>query len=236
MAFLFIFKNGCDIIINMKAVIFDFNGTMIFDGPYHDRTWKEFSKQLRGFAMDDEEINRHVHGKVNEQIIAYLKPDCSKEENKSLSLLKESVYRNLCLEDKENYKLVDGLEEYMDYLKDRNIPFTIASASIKENIDFFVEVFNLDHWINPSMIVYDDGTHEDKKSMFLKASENLGVSIEECVIFEDSFTGIFCAKEIGAGKIIAIPLAQYIEEFNQNEAIAFTITNFNDFRIREVFK
>lgn len=220
----------------MKAVIFDFNGTMVFDGVYHDKTWKKIAKKLRGYAMDEDEINRHVHGKVNEHIISYLKPNCTKEENKALSLFKESVYRELCLEDIENYKLVDGLIEYMDYLKEKQIPFTIASASIKENIDFFIQIFKLDRWIDPSTIVYDDGTFLDKPSMFLKASENLGVSINECVIFEDSFTGVSCAMKIGTGKIIAIPLLQYRNEFSQNEGVSFTITDFRDQRIREVFK
>ncbi|MFR3429530.1 MAG: hypothetical protein ACLTTH_05245 [Holdemanella porci] len=36
--------------------------------------------------------------------------------------------------------MVKGAEEYFDYLKESNIPFTIASASIKPNIDFFVEI------------------------------------------------------------------------------------------------
>ena len=30
---------------------------------------------------------------------------------------KESIYRKLCLEDKDNFKLVNGVEELLDYLK-----------------------------------------------------------------------------------------------------------------------
>lgn len=42
---------------------------------------------------------------------------------------KEVIYRNLCLDDRDNFKLAKGIEELLDYLKENNIPFTIATAS-----------------------------------------------------------------------------------------------------------
>ena len=53
------------------AVIFDFNGTMVFDGIYHEQAWKEFSKTLRGQPFTDEEMQM-MHGKPNIKIIEYL--------------------------------------------------------------------------------------------------------------------------------------------------------------------
>jgi len=218
----------------MKAIIFDFNGTMVFDGIYHDQAWKAFSKRIRGFELSDDELNHKIHGTVNEKIIEYLKPGVCKEENKQLSLEKEALYREMCVQDKENYKMVNGLKEYLDYLKAKEIPFTIASASIKENMDFFVEVFELEKWIKKEMIVYNDETHIDKKSMFLEAASRLGVDIKDCIIFEDSFTGVKCAKEIGCKKIIAIPLDKYRKEFENIDEVIFTIKDYTDQRLMEV--
>jgi len=218
----------------MKAIIFDFNGTMVFDGIYHDQAWKAFSKRIRGFELSDDELNHKIHGTVNEKIIEYLKPGVCKEENKQLSLEKEALYREMCVQDKENYKMVNGLKEYLDYLKAKEIPFTIASASIKENMDFFVEVFELEKWIKKEMIVYNDETHIDKKSMFLEAASRLGVDIKDCIIFEDSFTGVKCAKEIGCNKIVAIPLDMYRKEFENIDGVIFTIKDYTDQRLMEV--
>ena len=74
------------------------------------------------------------------------------EELKKYSLLKEEYYREFCKQDKASFHLVDGAVAFFDKLKELGIPFTIASASIKENIDFFVESFNLDKWLDPEMI------------------------------------------------------------------------------------
>lgn len=220
----------------IKAVIFDFNGTMVFDSVYHDEAWRQFSKMIRGYEMSDEELHHFVHGKVNEQIIYDLKPTVSKEENLKLSLEKEALYRKMCMDDKENYTLVKGLASFMDYLKVKHIPFTVASASIKENIDFFVEVFELDKWMDPSTITYNDGIHNDKKSMFLQAAKNLQVDINDCLIFEDSFIGVECAKQVHTGMIIAIPAESKRKDFLAKEEVEFIIEDFDDPRIREVFE
>lgn len=219
----------------MKGVIFDFNGTMVFDGKYHDLAWMNFSKKLRGYSFSEEEIYRQVHGKVNEQIIDYLVPGLDRKTNKKLSLEKEAIYREMCLNDCENYKLVDGLSEYMDYLKEKNIPFTIASASIKENIDFFVEVFQLGKWMDVDTIVYDDGILNNKEKMFLQAARNLNLDIKDCLIFEDSFIGIHAAHKVGTGKIIAIPAEKYRKEMEEGSIVEHTIENFYDARLKEIF-
>lgn len=218
----------------MKAVIFDFNGTMVFDSYYHDMAWKKFSKEIRGYELSDEELAYNIHGKVNEKIIEYLKPNVDAKMNKHLSLEKEAMYRKLCKEDKKNYKFVKGLEPLMNELKLNKIPFTICSASIKENIDFFVETFQLEHWIDPKLIVYDDGSYENKVEMFKESARRMNVKISDCLVFEDSFSGIENAKEAGVNKIIAITSDQYVEEYKKNNAITMVITDYEDARIKGV--
>ena len=87
---------------------------------------------------------------------------------------------------------------------EEKVPFTIASASIKPNIDFFVESFELAKWFDPEKIVYDDGSFENKVKMFLYAAEVIGVPIEECLIFEDSDSGIRDAYAAGCRNIVVV--------------------------------
>lgn len=212
----------------MKGVIFDFNGTMVFDSLYHDIAWKKFSKEIRGYEMSDREIQEHVHGNVNEKIIEYLKPNVRHAENKKYSLRKEELYRNLCMEDKEHYKLVDGLEIFMNTLQEKGIKMNIASASIKENIDFFISYFHLDKWMDPSKIKYDDGTYVDKVEMFKDAIRALDLEAKDTIVFEDSLSGIKCAKEVGFSKIIAIVNKKNKEEYEDIEGLYMLIEDYQD--------
>ena len=99
-------------------------------------------------------------------------------------------------------KLVPGAEELFDFLKTNGIPCTIASASIIQNIEFFVDIFHLDRWFDMDHIIYDDGSYENKIMMFRDAIDRMHVK-ENILIFEDSLSGITCAAKVGAS-VVAI--------------------------------
>lgn len=200
---------------NLKGVIFDFNGTLFFDNDKHVKAWGAISQLIRGHAISDVELHKHFNGVPNNQIIHYmLDGKETSDDLEKYSKLKEEYYRQFCKEDQSSFHLVKGTEEYFDSLKNQNIPFTIASASIKDNIDFFVQSFNLDKWIKPSTIVYDNGTYENKIAMFKDAAKIIGVPIEECLVLEDSASGINNAYQAGCRNIIVIDSANKKDEYS----------------------
>lgn len=106
--------------MDCKGVIFDFNGTLFWDSEKHETAWKEFSKEIRGVELNEEEFKTKVHGRTNELILKYIMgEDCDKDKIDELSKEKERVYRELCKEDKENFRLVPGANEFFDYLKEK---------------------------------------------------------------------------------------------------------------------
>ena len=221
--------------LNTKGVIFDFNGTLFFDNPKHVLAWSKISQDIRKCGVSEEELREHMNGVPNNKIIEYLYGgNCSKEDNDKYSALKEEYYREFCKEDKESFHLVKGAEQYFDNLKENHIPFTIASASIKPNIDFFVESFHLDHWINPNNIVYDDGTYANKIAMFKKAAEVIDVDIKDCLIIEDSISGIKSAYEAGCHHIIVVNSANKKEEYEKLPGVIKVIDTFDELLMKKV--
>lgn len=216
------------------AILFDFNGTMLFDGPLHEMAWHDFAQQVRGTAFTHEEMAQ-MHGKVNVKIIEYLKPTIDKQEAISLSKEKEAMYRSICLKQPHVFQLVSGLSELLDELKQHQVPCNIASASIKENIDFFVDSFHLEKWFDPSKIIYDDGSYLDKVQMFKDAAAQLGCSMDECLVFEDSISGMQCAYEAGAKGIIAVaPKAEH-EALMQRAGVVATIEDYRNIHLSDLF-
>lgn len=192
-------------IYDCKGVIFDFNGTLFFDSDKHVLAWGRMAEELRGFGTTTEELQAHFYGVPNNRAIEYiLQRECAEEELTKYSELKEAYYREYCVADKESFHLVAGCHKFFEQLLKENIPFTIASASIKPNIDFFVESFELAKWFEPKKIVYDDGSFENKVKMFQYAADVIGVPLEECLIFEDSDSGIRDAYKAGCKNIIAV--------------------------------
>lgn len=210
-----------------EGVIFDFNGTLFFDNDKHVGAWGQISQELRGRGITQEELFTHMNGVPNEKIIEYLSEGACVNKQE-YSQKKEMIYRRLCKEDKEHFHLVSGAERLFDTLKDAGIPFTIASASIRENIDFFVEEFHLDRWMDPERIIYDDGTYDSKKQMFTDAASAIGSRPENTLVYEDSFSGIRSAWDAGINSIIAVCEKEKKEEYAHLPGVIRTIETFDE--------
>lgn len=219
----------------MRGILFDFNGTMVFDGEFHKEAWDVFSKKYRGVKMSEKEMAR-AHGQTNSQIIRMLLGETmSEKEREQLSKDKEALYRECCLQHSSEYKLVDGLEELLNTLHRKGVPMTICSASIQDNIQFFIDYFQLDRWFNTKHIVYDDGSHTDKISMFHKGAAHINVPITNCIVFEDSYSGIHFAHMCNVHKIIGVNTPNHSMNERSEHEIAFAINNYKELDIERLF-
>ena len=190
-----------------KGIIFDFNGVLWWDNHLQELSWREFSAKIRGTPLSDEEMAVHMHGRNNQYLQEYLagRP-VTGQELEQLIEEKEIAYRQLCLTQGENFKLSPGAIELLDFLVERHIPHTIATASGKSNLDFFIEHLKLGQWFNLNQIVYDDGSRPGKPApdIYLQAAKNLDLSPAECVVVEDSHSGIQAAHAAQIGWIVAL--------------------------------
>lgn len=214
-----------------KGIIFDFNGTLFFDSEKHLEAWREFSKRLRQTPFTDEEMRDYMFGRTNEAIIEYLigkKPDLQMVHQ--LAQEKEAVYREMCRKDKENTVLAPGAIEFLNFLKENNIPRTIATMSEKSNVDFFIEEFKLEQWFDIEKIVYDNGKIKGKPApdIYLQAAQNIGLHPKDCIVIEDAVSGIESARSAGIGKIIAIASMESIDLYKKIPAVSQIIKNFNE--------
>ena len=212
---------------SIKGVIFDFNGTLFFDNDKHVQAWNQISKLIRGHGISDEELHEHFNGVPNQMIIDYLfEGHASIEDIYTYSQLKEKYYRSFCVKDPDSFHLVMGAEDFMNRLKKLGIPFTIASASIKENMDFFIKSFHLSHYINPDQNIYDNGMYKDKIAMFQAASQAIHVPIEDCLIIEDSKSGIINAYEAGCRHIIVVDSSHRGQDYAKLKGVIKVIKDF----------
>jgi beta-phosphoglucomutase-like phosphatase (HAD superfamily) len=190
-----------------KGLIFDFNGVLWWDNALHEEAWRDFSARLRGYPLTDLELAEHVHGRNNRYTMEYLSGrKLPKEEQQRLSDDKEGMYQQLCLALGDEFRLSPGAEPLLDFLVAEKIPRTIATASDKGNVDFFIEHLGLAHWFDLGKIIYDDGTITGKPApdYYLLAAAAIDLPPEQCVVVEDSLSGMRSARAAGIGCIFAV--------------------------------
>jgi beta-phosphoglucomutase-like phosphatase (HAD superfamily) len=190
-----------------EGLIFDLNGVLWWDGHLQEQAWRRFSADLRGRPLSAEELAVHVHGRHNRHTLEYLtgRP-VEGEELWRLTERKETIYRQLCLDLGTGFRLSPGAVELLGFLVTHDIPRTIATASERANLDFFVAHLHLDRWFDPEKIVHDDGIRSGKPApdVYLQAARNLGLWPDQCVVVEDSRSGIQAALAAGIGYIVAL--------------------------------
>ncbi len=186
-----------------KKVLFDFNGTLFLDSSFHLEAWARIYREIHGEHSQIPDGGL-LFGARNDDIIHAMDPTMTAEERDRCSEHKEALYRALCLEHPEKTHLTPGAVELLDQMKALHIPFNLASASIRANIDFYFDFFSLERWFDRKSCVYDDGTYAHKGAMHIEAARRLGTNLADCLVIEDSCSAIAHAKADGAGFIVGL--------------------------------
>ena len=218
----------------IKGILFDFNGTILFDSALQEDVWKKFLRNKIGREITNEEIYKYIHGGNNKTVLSYFfNRVLSDGEVEELGEEKESMYRDMCLKDKKMFKLVKGLPEFLDKLKEARIPITIATGAPISNVKFYFEHLNLGKWFDINKVVYTDGSFKGKPEpdIFLKAAKNINVDIENCAVFEDAILGIEAAKRANAAKIIAVSSTLENNKLLSIDGISYVIKDFTEISI-----
>ncbi len=216
-----------------KGLIFDFNGTLFSDTDKQAEAWRRMTLKYHQREIGPTEFQDHIHGRVNSVIGDYFFPaEMSKDEKNAKLLEKEAIYRQIAREDPQTVRFVEGVETLFDRLKKENIPFTIATASEITNVSFYFEVFPLRRWFSgPEALIYDNGTFPGKPEpdIYLIAAEKIGVLPENCLVVEDSLSGVTAAKRAGIGRIIARDPELNRETIENDPRVEAVITDFQRF-------
>ena len=219
----------------MEGVIFDFNGTLILDDPINIISWKKYAKRAFNYDLTDEEYHKYngtpgeawITGITNGQITGELATNCR--------IAKERTYREELID--SDIDLIKGAKELFDKLKEKNIPFTIATSSDRENVELYFKKFGLDKWFDFNKCMFTDGTFKGKPSpeIYLNAAKKIGVDINKCIVFEDTKSGVKSGYSAGA-KVIGMTAGRPVEEIMKFEKVEYVINDFSEITIEKLNK
>lgn len=214
-----------------KGIIFDFNGTLLFDTEQHEQAWRDYVKELCGREITDDEFRYCIHGRTNADILKYfLHNGLTDREIERHSEAKEEVYRRLCMKMSDRLHLADGAYELLDMLKAAGVRMAVATSSGRSNTQFYIKRFDLWRWFNQNTFVYNDGSIPGKPEpdIYITAAEAIGLEPSECVVFEDMPSGIESAVAAGAGRIIAVSSSLGQEFLSSVGGVDEVIADFRD--------
>lgn len=194
--------------MNVEALLFDFNGTLLQDDQENHDAWHLMFRKLNGYDMSDEVYNG-LNGKTDPECALYISPSATADEIFRIWNEKEEIYERLCKERKV------GLTKFAEeFLSMQTLPMAIATSAPKRNMDWYYPYYSLDRFFPWSHIIVgrDDLRGKPEPDYYLEAARVLEVDIRRCIVFEDSANGIEAARRAGAGKIISLRPSEYADK------------------------
>jgi len=196
----------------LEAVIFDFDGIIVYSQPYYYSEMARFLKTLhKGITQND--INDLLGHSFTEKL-EYLKTKFGIELSsvEFLSKTADPAFEKLLKKEKPSPVLLSLLKS----LKKAGIPLGVATANSKKIVPFVLDAFSISNYFSAVVTTDDVVNSKPAPDVYLKAVQLLGKNPKNCVAIEDTPVGIASAKAAGL-MVIAMP-TDYSRKLDFSEA------------------
>ena len=171
------------------ALIFDMDGVMVDSNPLHRTTWAEYNRRY-GLATTDEMLER-MYGKRNDQIVRDFFGDrLTGAEVRRRGAEKEALFRQLAFGRVEQM-LVPGLHGFLE--RYRSVPKALATNAEPENVEFILAEAGLRPYFSAVVNGSQVSKPKPDPEIYLLAAAFLGADPRDCIVFEDSYSGLGAA-------------------------------------------
>lgn len=188
---------------SIKGLIFDLDGVIVDTAKYHFHAWKRLANSLGiDFTEEDNEQLKGVSRRGSiDKILTWGGLTISEDEIEELMFKKNEWYLELMGEMDES-EILPGVSRILEEAK--NGGFKIALGSASKNAPLILDQVKLTPYFE---IIVDGNVVSASKpdpEVFVKGAEGLQLKNEECVVFEDSISGVDAAlaggmKAVGIG-------------------------------------
>ncbi len=179
--------------MNKKGFIFDLDGVIVDTAKYHYLAWKKLANQL-GFDFTEEqnEMFKGVSRKRCLEILLEIGDIKATQEQFDTWMVEKNVDYLQYIDKMDATEILPDVKKVLEFLVANNQPIALGSAS--KNAQPILEKVGLLPYFDSIV----DGNNVTKAKpdpeVFLIAAKQLGVTPENCVVFEDAVAGIEAAN------------------------------------------
>jgi beta-phosphoglucomutase len=196
------------------GVIFDMDGVIVDSNPFHKVALKEFCSG-HGYELSDEQLLKKIYGRTNREWITELFGKLPEDQLLEYTEEKEALYRKLFADDIRPLK---GLVRFLDLLNEHKVLRAIGTSAPRSNVDFTLNKTNIVKYF-PTILNDTFVTHsKPHPEIYLKSAEALGLPNSQCIVIEDSLSGVEAGKSAGS-KVIGVTTTHSRSELSHCDLI-----------------
>ena len=175
------------------ALIFDMDGVIVDSNPVHREAWVLYNRRF-GIETDDAMLERML-GRRNDEIVRdYFGGNLAAEEVAAHGAGKEVLYREI-IGSRLTEALVPGVLEFL--ARHQDLPIGLGTNAEPPNVEFLFERAGLRPFFSAVVDGHQVANPKPHPEVYLNAAGLLGIAAANCVVFEDSHSGIAAARAAG---------------------------------------
>lgn len=200
---------------DIEAVIFDLDGSLV-DSMW---MWHEIDIEYLGrFGIPlPEDLQASIEGMSFSETAVYFKkrfgiPDSLEQMKADWNQMAWDKYTN-------EVPLKPGIAEFLEGCKKSGIRLGIATSNSRELVDNIAGVHGLENYFSCIMTSCEVAKGKPAPDIYLAVAKKLGVSPENCLVFEDIIPGIMAGKNAGM-KVCAVEDAYSVHDREAKQQLA----------------
>lgn len=182
---------------DIPGVIFDMDGVIVHSNPTHKKAIQIFCKN-HNQDVSQSFLENRLYGRTNKEWIPELFGSISDDRLKELADEKEQMFRDMFTPEDN---IVEGLQDFLDTLKENNIPMAVATSAPGENADFILSHLSIQDYFDVVLDSSHVTTGKPDPEVYLKAAKALEKEPSNCIVFEDSVSGVAAGRKAGASVV-----------------------------------
>lgn len=207
--------------LHSKAVIFDMDGTIVDNMSVHIDTWLIFIKQ-NGLQLSRDEFLERMHGNLREIISKVFELDPDDPKVMVLGQAKEKFYRDTY---RGHIKEIPGFTDTLKRLNFNQVPCGLATMGDTPNIDLVIDELDIRSYFQTIIGGHQVNKGKPHPEIFERALTQLDRQPEDCLVVEDSLSGVESAVRAGI-PVVGITTSHHSDELLDAGCIK-AITDYN---------
>ena len=178
----------------MNAMLFDMDGVLVDSEPIHfagrQRTLKRY-----GIDISAEELSNYT-GILAKPFLR----DIAEKRGVNIPIDEAAEFIPVDFNTEfESRKIepIEGIKILLENLAAKNIPMAIASSSSPQLIRKMIKRLDIEKYFTALISGHEVKQSKPAPDIYLKAAESVKVAPENCVVLEDSRSGVVAAKAAG---------------------------------------
>jgi beta-phosphoglucomutase family hydrolase len=203
---------------NLRALIFDMDGVIVHSNPVHREAWIAYNR--RHGLETTEAMHQFMYGKRNDEIVRdFYGEALTPAEIFAHGADKEALYREMMLPLLPG-AFVPGLPAFIE--RHDNLAIGLGTNAEPPNVKFILEQASLGHFFQAIVDGHQVARAKPAPDVYLEVARRLEVEPENCVVFEDSHSGVAAALAAGM-RVVGVRTTH-----PSFDGVSLAIDDFND--------